>query len=149
MKIRFFLVAFVLLLTGCAATHIGAKIESFQDPSCDLAAFKRFDILPISKDGSLQEKQYLNDIKDELSQKGYIYNPNAPDVLITITYAAHERQDYIPETTYYTPVYNPGTTSYHSGAIGGTTYSGLSTTSGTWTQQLIFGGYNITTNVEA
>jgi len=131
----------LLVLAGCGQS-MTVHVEQFDDPSFNKGGAKRFAVLPMSRDGSLEEKTYLEYARIALVRKGYVYDAQNPDFLVTMAYGSESVREYVPESTYYTDEYQPGETVNYSGQVGDTAYSGSSTTSGKWTQEAhTTGGY--------
>jgi len=69
-------------------------------------------------------------IKEKLIAKGYIYDDNSPDFLVTLFSCCNPYETTMPEITLYTNKYVPGEAQHYSGQIDGYYYSGTLQTPG-------------------
>lgn len=129
-----------LFFSGCIGS-IEMDVKSYYDPERNLLEVKQFNLAPINKENPLLEKELLFMVKEQLVQKGYIYDEENPDFLVAINFYCGPFQYYVPPTTLYFPRYTPGET--YSGWIGSEYFHGSSL--GQWkSEPYIIGGYTKT-----
>lgn len=135
-----FIVLACLILTGCATIEMDVK--AYSDPERNLLEVKRFKLVPINKENPLLEKELLFMVKEQLVQKGYIYDEANPDFLVAINFYCGAFQYYVPPTTLYLPHYVPGETKTYTGSIGSTYVYGTEQSSGGYeSRPYTVGGY--------
>ena len=133
-RFAFVLWGMVLCLTGCGSV-VSAQLDTFSASDYDLSADKSFTVLAVQEGGSLEERAYLDVIKDKMISMGFTYDPQNPDLWVTVSYRSSKRTVQKPSHVITTPKYIPGQTTTHSGFAGNTAYTGTSQTSGTWTTE--------------
>ena len=135
----------ILALTGCGCLNPSVKmnVKSSSNPVYGMEDYRRFIVVTWNKENQLEENDLLTIIKDIMGRKGYIYDAQNPDFAISVAFLNTEVKKHQPQRTVYVPHYTPGKTTYHSGGVnvyssdgyGYGSYSGTSSTSGTWSTE--------------
>jgi hypothetical protein len=80
-----------LALGGCASKP---ELSHIQDPNVDFHSYRTFAFLP-DRPGtspSLVERRLIAATRSQLERRGYVFNEQAPDVLVNLAASMEERQ---------------------------------------------------------
>jgi hypothetical protein len=85
------LATLTLALVGCAAKP---DLSHIQDPYVDFHSYRTFAFLPDRPGAypSLIERRLLAATRSQLERRGYVFNEQAPDVLVNLAASMEERQ---------------------------------------------------------
>jgi hypothetical protein len=85
------LATLTLALVGCAAKP---DLSHIQDPNVDFHSYRTFAFLPDRPGAypSLIERRLLAATRSQLERRGYVFNEQAPDVLVNLAASMEERQ---------------------------------------------------------
>lgn len=134
----------VTVTVGCGGI-IKMNVKSLSNPDYSIEEYKTFFVATVNKESPLEEKDLLTVIRSIMERKGYIYDPQYPDFVVTVAFLEGEMTKYKPPKTTYVPQYTPGKTTDHSGRVNVYSsdgysygsYSGTSTTPGTWSTKAV------------
>lgn len=98
-----------LAMSGCTS-GVPIAVTAIADPDADLHSIRSFDLAATSGNEPLIEKSLLRIARQELASRGYTHNTTDPDVLIAVLGDTEAQREFVPPSTTYTPIYEPGDT---------------------------------------
>ncbi len=94
-------------LSACGPARLGMNVESFNNPDIELSTYKRFSFLSVNDEQALLEKNLQLTIREVMQQKGFIYDENAPDFLITVKFGVEKNVEQEKIRSRPVQVYQP------------------------------------------
>ncbi len=91
----------VSISLGVSACASGPNIRSDYDQNADFAAYRTFGFMsPLGTDRSGYQTLVTERLKTaarvQMEQKGYVYDPEAPNLLVNFQVQVRERTEYVP-----------------------------------------------------
>lgn len=112
------LLSFLFALSACTP-NVRMDIKVYSDPEQNTDDLKRFSLEQNNRENPLLGKELATMLKDRLTGKGFAYDENNPDFIVTFEFHTTSVKYYVPPATQFVSQYVPGETRTFTGVSGG------------------------------